>query len=76
MIVSGLLLHVCVCCCTCVRVAHVRFFDSRVVFVVARVGLVVARAIVACAICIRDVSQQQLCMCAVVWSVVVLCVLG
>ena len=32
----------------------------RVVFVVARVGLVVARAIVACAICIRDVSQQQL----------------
>jgi len=38
MIVSGLLLHVCVCCCTCVRVtvAHVRFFVSRVVFVVAR----------------------------------------
>ena len=88
MIVGGWLLHVCVfccvCCCTCVRVAHVMFFVSRVVFVVTRVGFVFTRAIDACAICIHDGCMEAsnncvlmcLCTCALVWSVVVLCVLG
>ena len=60
------------------------FFVSRVVFVVTRVGFVFTHAIDACAICIHDDCMEAsnncllmcLCTCWLVWSVVVLCVLG